>query len=77
MVGLACADLVAGLPISVSGITFLYLFYSQVMDSENGWTTFRPYVPLTWGFLRVNFRAPFLLSSATMEEDSLKRITGD
>ena len=46
------------------------------MDSENGWTTFRPYVPLTWSFLRANFRAPFLLSSATMEDDSLFRIAG-
>jgi len=46
----------------------------QVMDSENGWTTFRPYVPLTWNYLRANFRSPFLLSSATMEEDSLMRI---
>ena len=50
--------------------------HCQVMDSENGWTTFRPYVPLTWNYLRANFRTPFLLSSATMEEDSLERISG-
>ena len=55
-------------------VNYISVDECQVMDSENGWTSFRPYVPQTWNFLRANYRAPFLLCSATMEEESMVRI---
>ena len=55
-------------------VNYISIDECQVMDSENGWTSFRPYVPQTWNFLRANYRKPFLLCSATMEESSMKRI---
>ena len=47
---------------------------AQVLDPQTGWTEFRPYSAETWAFLRARFRCPFLLLSATMEEESLSRI---
>ena len=47
---------------------------AQVLDTETGWTEFRPYSAETWAFLRARFKCPFLLCSATMEDDSLSRI---
>ena len=55
-------------------VSYISVDECQVMDNENGWTSFRPYVPETWNFLRANFRRPFLLCSATMEEASMTRI---
>ena len=55
-------------------VNYISVDECQVMDSENGWTSFRPYVPLTWNFLRANYKAPFLLCSAPMEDVSLNRI---
>ena len=52
------------------------VFYTQVLDPETGWTQFRPYTAETWAFLRARFKCPFLLLSATMEEESLCRIAG-
>ena len=55
-------------------VNYISVDECQVMDSENGWTSIRPYVPQTWNFLRASYRAPFLLCSATMEEASMDRI---
>ena len=40
-------------------------------DPETGWD-FRPYSPVLWRWLRATY--PFLLSSATLNTDSLERI---
>ena len=48
----------------------------QVADPEGGWCEIRPYSPQTWKFLRASYKCPFMLLSATMEEDSLDRILG-
>ena len=43
-------------------------------DPETGWD-FRPYSPVLWRWLRATYLgAPFLLSSATLNTDSLERI---
>ena len=46
------------------------------MDPVGGWTEIRPYCAETWKFLRAAFKCPLLLLSATMEENSFKRILG-
>ena len=46
------------------------------MDPKSGWCEIRPYNSEVWGFLSATFKAAYLLLSATMEEDSLKRILG-
>ena len=55
-------------------VNYVSIDECQVMDDKSGWASFRPYVPSTWNFLRANFRAPFLLCSATMEDESMARI---
>ena len=47
----------------------------KVADPEAGWG-FRPYNAELWRWLRATFLdTPFLLSSATLDTDSLERIT--
>ena len=55
-------------------LDYIAIDEAQVLDPETGWTEFRPYSAETWAFLRARFRCPFLLLSATMEEESLTRI---
>ena len=55
-------------------VNYVSIDECQVMDENSGWASFRPYVPSTWNFLRANFRVPFLLCSATMDEESMNRI---
>ena len=49
----------------------------QVMDPVSGWCEIRPYCSATWKFVRASFKCPYLLLSATMEEQSLQRVLGN
>ena len=44
-------------------------------DSQFGWTDFRPYDVNLWQWIAISFPdTPYLLSSATINTDSLERI---
>ena len=48
----------------------------QVLDSDLGWTGFRPYDSETWAWVSAALRPRFLLSSGSMSEASLVRVAG-
>ena len=50
--------------------------FSQVLDSDLGWTGFRPYDSETWAWVSAALRPRFLLSSGSMSEASLVRVSG-
>ena len=50
--------------------------FSQVLDSDLGWTGFRPYDSETWAWVSAALRPRFLLSSGSMNEASLARVSG-
>ena len=50
--------------------------YLKVADPKSGWCEIRPYNSQTWKFLRATYKCPFMLLSATMEENSLERVLG-
>ena len=56
---------------------FTYNCLFKVIDPKTGWTQFRPYSAETWSYLRARFKCPFLMMSATMDEDSLCRIANN
>ena len=70
-----------GHPFSL-GIRFLWssLFFghpiNKVLDSDLGWTGFRPYDSETWAWVSAALRPRFLLSSGSMSEASLVRVAG-
>ena len=50
------------------------LLLRKVADPETGWD-FRPYSPVLWRWLRATYQGtPFMLSSATLNTESLERI---
>ena len=48
----------------------------QVLDGDLGWTGFRPYDSETWAWVSAALRPRFLLSSGSMSEASLVRVSG-
>ena len=57
-------------------VSYVAVDECQVMDPSGGWCEIRPYCSATWKFICASFKCPFFLLSATMEEQSLKRILG-
>ena len=47
-----------------------------MLDSDLGWTGFRPYDSETWAWVSAALRPRFLLSSGSMSEASLVRVAG-
>ena len=52
------------------------IFFFKVMDPVSGWCEIRPYDSDIWKFLQAAYKCVFFLLSATVDEDSLKRILG-
>ena len=57
-------------------VAYVAVDEAQVMDPVSGWCEIRPYCMETWKFVRASYRCPFMLLSATMEEQSLQRVLG-
>ena len=55
-------------------INYIAVDEAQVADPKTGWD-FRPYSPVLWRWLRATYLGtPFMLSSATLNTESLDRI---